>query len=83
MDLLKFANFYDIQPLVKFCGVHLGSKINKENVLKIAMAADLVDHKGLLKNAAQFLMSNPGDYVKTFLKTNPGCCAKLFQSLYD
>ena len=83
VDLYKFANFYDIQPLVKFCGVHLGSKINKENVLEIAMAADLVDHKGLLKKAAQFLMSNPGDYVKTFLKKNPGCSAKLFQSLYD
>ena len=81
VDLYKFANFYDIQPLVKFCGVHLGSKINKENVLEIAMAADLVDHKGLLKKAAQFLMSNPGDYAKKFLKKNPGCSAKLFQSL--
>ena len=83
MDLYKFADKYDIQPLVKFCGDHLGSRINKENVLEIAMAADLVDHEGLLKKASQFLMSNPGDYVKTFLKTNPGCCAKLFQSLYE
>merc|ERR1712018_664946 len=79
-DLIKFANFYDIRGLVKFCGEHLGSRINKENVLEIAMAADLVDHEGLLKKAAQFLMSNSGDYVKKFLKKNPGCSAKLFQS---
>ena len=61
VDLYKFANFYDIQPLVKFCGEHLGSKINKENVLEIAMAADLVDDEGLLKKAAQFPgASEPG-----------------------
>ena len=81
VDLYKFANFYDIQPLVKFCGEHLGSKINKENVFEIALAADLVNDKGLLKEAAQFLTLNPGDYKKNFLKNNPECSAKLFQSL--
>ena len=81
VDLMKFANFYDIQPLVKFCGEHLGSKINKENVFEIALAADLVNDKGLLKEAAQFLTLNPGDYKKNFLKNNPECVVKLFQSL--
>ena len=81
VDLYKFANFYDIQPLVKFCGEHLGSKINKENVFEIALAADLVNDKGLLKEAAQFLTLNPGDYKKNFLKNNPECVVKLFQSL--
>ena len=80
VDLMKFANFYDIQGLVKFCGECLGSKINKENALEIALAADLVNGEGLLKKAAQFLMLNPGNYKKNFLKNNPGCCVKLFQS---
>merc|ERR1712020_419873 len=81
VNLYKFANFYDIEPLVKFCGDHLGSKINKENVFEIALAADLVNGEGLLKKAAQFLMLNPGNYKKNFLKNNPGCCVKLFQSV--
>ena len=80
VDLMKFANFYDIQGLVKFCGERLGSKINKKNALEIALAADLVNGEGLLKKAAQFLMLNPGNYKKNFLKNNPGCCVKLFQS---
>ena len=50
--MYKFANFYDIRPLVKFCGEHLGSKINKENVLEIALAADMANDEALLKKAA-------------------------------
>jgi len=80
--LYKFANFYDIQPLVKFCGDHLGSKINKENVFEIAMAADLVDDVGLLKKVAQFLMVNPGIDMKNFRKTNPGVGDKLMAELF-
>ena len=83
VDLYKFANFYDIQGLVKFCGEHLGSKINKENVFEIALAADLVNGEELLKKAAQFLMLNPGNYRENFVKNNPGCSAKLFQSMCD
>ena len=81
VDLMKFANFYGIQGLVKFCGDHLGSKIKKENVLEIATAADMVDHEGLLKKAAQFLMLNPGDYMKNFPKNNPGFGDKLFLAM--
>ncbi len=59
----------------------MGSKINKENALEISMAADVVDHEGLLKKAAQFLMLNPGDYMKNFLKNNPGFGYKLFLAM--
>jgi len=45
------------------------------------MAADVVDHEGLLKKAAQFLMLNPGDYMKNFLKNNPGFGYKLFLAM--
>ena len=78
VDLMKFANFYDIQGLVKFCGEHLGSKINKENVVEIALAADLINDEELFKEAAHFLMLNPGIDMKNFLKDNPGFGDKLF-----
>ena len=81
VDLMKFANFYDIQGLVKFCGEHLGSKINKENALEIAMAADLVNDEGLFKKAAQFLMLNPGIDMKNSVKNNPEFGAKLFLAM--
>ena len=82
VDLMKFANFYDIQPLVKFCGEHLGSKINKKNVFEIALAADLANDERLLKKAAQFLMLNPGIDMKNFQKNNPGFdFARLFMAM--
>ena len=80
VDLLKFANFYDIQPLVKFCGDHLGSKINTENVLEIAMAADLVDHEELFKKTAYFLKLNP-EIDMNSLKNNPEFGVKLFLAM--
>ena len=79
VDLIKFANFYDIQYLVKFCGEHLGPKINKENVLEIALAADIVDDEKLLEKAAAFLMLNRRIIdMKNFSKNNPGLVEKMF-----
>ena len=81
VDLMKFANFYDIQGLVKFCGEHLGSKINKENALEIALAADLVNDEELFKKAAHFLKANPEIDLKNFLKNDPEFGAKLFLAM--
>ena len=81
VDLMKFANFYDIQGLVKFCGECLGSKINKENALEIALAADLVNDEELFKKAAHFLKSNPEIDMKNFLKNDPEFGAKLFLAM--
>ena len=82
MDLYKFADKYNIQPLVKFCGDHLGLKINNENVLEIAMVADMANDEALLKKAATFLMMNPGIDMKNFLKNNPGFGDKLVAKLF-
>ena len=83
MDLYKFADKYNIQPLVKFCGDPLGLKINNENVLEIALAADMANDEALLKKAATFLMANTdGNDLKNFLKNNPGFGDRLVARLF-
>lgn len=80
VDLYIFADKYDIKPLVHFCGEYLGSKINKENVLEIAVAADRADDEVLLKKAATFLLSNPCEKFHEFFKKNPDFAKNLFLS---
>ena len=81
LDLYKFADKFDIQPLVRFCGDYLGTEINMENVFETALVAHLVKDDSLLKKIAVFLTKNSTPEVKNFFKNNPECSAKLFQSM--
>ena len=80
VNLYLFADKYDIKPLLHFCGEYLGPKINMENVLEIALAADRADDEVLLKKAATFLMSNPCEKFHKFFKKNPDFAKNLFLS---
>ena len=81
LDLYKFADKFDIQPLVRFCGDYLGTEINMENVFETALVAHLVRDDSLLKKIALFLTRNSNPEVKNFFKRNPEIGSKLFESM--
>ena len=50
VDLLVFADQYNIQPLVKFCKDNLKNNISKNNFMDIVKAADVIADNDLLQS---------------------------------
>ena len=69
VDMLMFADRYNIQPLVKLCKDQAIKTISQENIIEIIKTADALnedemlkaafdyisDHKGCLKNSPQWM----------------------------
>ena len=82
VDLMLFANQYDIKPLVDLCTDHLGKSFTKDNVIEIVDAAFKTDDEELLKKAIHFIQLNVEDFQKDitwkdYMKSNPDCSAKI------
>ena len=88
VDLMLFANQYDIKPLVDLCRDHLGKSITKENIIDIVDAAFKTDDDKLLKKAINFIRLNVADFKediawKDYMKSNPDCAAKIMFMLME
>ena len=82
LDLMLFANQYDIKPLVDLCRDHLGKSFTKENIIQIVDAAFKIEDGELLKKAINFIRLNVEDFQedvawKDYMKSNPDCTAKI------
>ena len=83
VELLVFADRYNIQPLVRFCKDSLKNNICKDNFMDIVKVADVIADKELLQATAHFTALNIGTFEKdeeimNFMKSNPECFAKYY-----
>ena len=83
VGLFKFADKFQIEPLLRICGDHFGKNIEKENMFEIALIANTVNDDYLMGKVAKFFTMNRGDDVLIFLKNNPECSARMFQSMMN
>ena len=81
VPLCKFADKFDIQPLIKACLEHFAKNLSKENMYEIAILAYKVDDFHLMRKVATFITKNYDDETRNFFEENPECSAKLFQSM--
>ena len=81
VGLFKFAEKFQIEPLLRICGDHFGKNIKKENMFEIALIANTVTDDHLMGKVANFFTMHPGKDVEIFLKNNPDCSGRLFQSM--
>ena len=65
VDLLKAADYYDIQGLVAICTSYFQNNLTVENALEIMTAAALTNSKPLLAAAIKFAMKHRGFLNKT------------------
>ena len=82
IDLMLFANQYDIKPLVDLCSDHLEKSFTKDNIIDIVDTAFKTDDEELLKKAINFIQLNVEDFQedvtwKDYMKSNPNCTAKI------
>ena len=82
VDLMLFANQYNIKILVDLCRDKLENYFTKENIIEIVDAAFKTDDEDLLKKAIHFIQLNVEDFQKDiawkdYMKSNPDCSAKI------
>ena len=83
VDVLMFADKYNIQPLVKLCLDHLQKNVSKENFMDIVKAADVMKDQDLLEAAAKFAYLNVGKFqmdseAQDFVMANSHCFANIW-----
>ena len=85
VQLLMFANKYEIDSLVQLCSDHLKTSLTMENVYGVIEAAYLIDDDDLLKKATKFVTKNRGTFKSNdsewdaFTKSHPECFVKMMQ----
>ena len=84
VDMLLFADRYNIQPIVHLCLKHLKRNISKENFVEIAKASDLINNMDLLHAVANFISKNIGTFeddphVRSFMSSE--CFSKILETM--
>ena len=84
LELLMFADRYNIQLLVYLCKVQIMKTICKENLIDILTVADALNDNELLICVVNFATNNKGSFEdneewQTFMSKNPKCFTKMFQ----
>ena len=88
IDMLWFANQYDIEPLVDLCRDHLEKSFAKENIIEFVDAAFKTDDEKFLKKIINFIQLNVADFKedvawKNYMKSNPDCATKIMFMLME
>ena len=88
VDLMLFANQYNIKILVDLCRDKLENYFTKENIIEIVDAAFKTDDDQLLKKAMNFIQLNIADFKedvawKDYMKSNPACATKIMFMLME
>ena len=84
VELLLFADQYQIEPLYKFCQEYLCTAISEENLFDVIKAANFIDQE-LMSKAAEFFMKSDSFDIEDnpkwdeFCKENPECGNKILK----
>ena len=83
VELLMFADRYNIQPLVKLSKNQVEKTVTKENLIDVIKIADALNDDQLLKAAVDFVSENKGSFendpeLVEMMKTNPQCFSKMW-----
>ena len=83
VELLVFADRYNIQPLVKLSKSQVEKTVTKENLIDVIKIADALNDDKLLMAAVDFVSDNKGSFendpeLLEMMKTNPQCFAKMW-----
>ena len=86
VDLLMFADRYNIQPLVNLTKSQIKKTISKENLFDVIKASDALNDDQLLKAAVDFVSENKGSFqndpeLMEMMKSNSQCFAKMWGML--
>ena len=84
IELLVFADKYDIAPLYKLCQDYFCTAISKENIYDVIKAANDTKDDELMSKAAEFIKMNPGTIEENpewddFFNRNPECGIKILK----
>ena len=84
VELLVFADQYQIEPLYKLCQEYLCTAISEENLFDVIKAANFIDEE-LMSKAAEFIMKSDSFDIQDnpkwdeFCKDNPECGNKILK----
>ena len=86
IEMLMFADMYNIKPLIMFCKDRIRRTINHENIIDIIRASDGLSDDSLLKYAADFMMENKGRFENDpewneYSKQFPEVFAKMWKMM--
>ena len=86
VELLMFADRYNIQPLVKLSKSQIKKTISRENLIDVIKASDALNDDQLLKAAVDFVSENKGSFendseLMEMMRSNPECFAKMWGML--
>ena len=86
IEMLMFADMYNIKPLIMFCKDRIRRTINHENIIDIIRASDRLSDDSLLKYAADFMMENKGRFENDpewneYSKQFPEVFAKMWKMM--
>ena len=82
LDLLMFANKYNIKPVTEYCKKYITEKIDKDNILDVIKVAYITDADDLMKKSVEFLADNRNSLQNSeewtnFQKDHPMCFVKM------
>ena len=83
VELLMFADKYQIIPLFKLCKDHLIKNVNRENLYPLIKSADLLDDEDFIKPIAHYILQNKGEFEdnnpnwKEFQMAHSQCIFKI------
>ena len=80
-ELLILADKYEVQGLIKYCGIKIVESLNKDNAFQVGVFAELHNANNLLDKTVEFIMENaPGSLVHDWreqVKESPKMMIKM------
>ena len=84
-ELLILADKYEVQGLIKYCGIKIVESLNKDNAFQVGVFAELHNANNLLDKTVEFIMENaPGSLVHDWreqVKESPKMMIKMIDHL--
>ena len=83
VDLMEFADKYEIIPLFELSREFLIDNIEEHNMFSMARFANMTNDKELLKKVANSFRIHKGKAVQQFLDDNPECSVNLIKVMME
>ena len=85
-ELLIVADKYQVEELIKYCGLKLAESLNKDNAFQIGSFAELHNAEALMKTCVRYILNNQHDNLhknwKDLVKGSPKMI-EMIQYLLD
>lgn len=79
LDLLIFADKYDIKSLYKTCSEHISDHLGDENVLKVLKVSDKLNDVKLFDKAMKNFLATKEDEVREYCFRHPEMVAEMME----